>query len=305
MGGTGEHAKRNAAWASLSFNLLSTVVKIIAAILTGSVSLLSEAVHSTTDVIASTMAFFSVRAAAAPPDEEHPYGHGKMESLAGFGESVMLLLIVVYILVESIRKLRFGGNVEKLDFGMLVMALSSLGALATGLFVGKVGRDSDSLALKSNGQHLMVDAVTSAGVFAALGITAITGWWQADAVVAMLLAIWIALNSWRLAKAAFDQLVDRSLPPEQLERLRTLLESQDSILDFHRLRSRVAGNERYIDLHIVVPNTWTVVHAHDVADRLEKLICQEFAPAHVVIHVDPFDEKKVASRSRKTGKFME
>lgn len=297
MAKTGQDSKRGAAWASLAFNLISTVVKVFAAILTGSVALLSEAVHSTTDVIASTIAFFSVKAASAPPDEEHQYGHGKMESLAGFAESVMLLLIVVYILVESIQKLRFGGEVERLDFGMIVMAASALGALAVGLYVGKAGRESGSLALQSNGQHLMVDAVTSAGVFAALGITSITGWKQADAIVAILLAAWISLNAWKLSRTAYDQLVDRSLPEDEIARLRALLNNQEQLLGFHRLRTRLAGNERYIDCHIVVPNEWSVVQAHDIADALEKLICQEFDPAHVVIHVDPFDETKKIRRS--------
>src|SRR4051812_8739041 len=134
--------KHRAATLSLAFNLLATCVKILAAVLTGSVALLSEAIHSGTDVIASGIAYVSVKAAAAPPDEEHPYGHGKIESLAGFGESVMLLLIVVYIVVEAIQKLINGEGVAKLGIGIWVMAASAAGSLIAGWHVSRVARQT-------------------------------------------------------------------------------------------------------------------------------------------------------------------
>ena len=289
--------KRRAALASLAFNLLSTAFKLVAAVLTGSVALLSEAVHSTTDVIASTIAFVSVKAAAAPPDEEHPYGHGKIESLAGFGESILLLVIVVYILTQSIQRLISGSHVQQLDFGIWVMLYSALGAALVGVYVSRIGRQTKSLALQSNGQHLHVDAVTSAGVLGALFITKLTDWQQADAVVAILLACWIGFSSWLLAKRAFDQLIDRRLPDEEVETIRRITAKHKDILNCHRLRTRQAGDDRYIDMHIVVPNGFTVVEAHELADRLEKEIAAELAPAQVVIHVDPYDEAKEHRRN--------
>jgi len=289
--------KRRAAGASLGFNLLSTLFKLVAAVLTGSVSLLSEAVHSMTDVVASTIAFVSVKVAAAPPDEEHPYGHGKVESLAGFGESILLLMIVIYIVVESIERLIGGAEVARLSFGMAVMGISSAGAVGVGIYVSIVGKRTASLALQSNGQHLRVDAITSLGVLIALAITALTGWKQADAVVALLLAAWIAFGSWTLAKAAFDQLIDRRLPDEEVAKIKKLVANYPEIMNCHRLRSRLSGNERYIDMHIVVPNQMTLVAAHEVADRLEKAISAELAPAEVVIHVDPYDESKERRRN--------
>src|SRR5256885_2370475 len=135
-----EKAKRRAASLSLSFNALQSLLKIGAAVITGSVSVLSEAVHSSTDVVASLMAYVGVRAAAAPPDEEHPYGHGKIESLAGFGESILLLMIVIYIVIQSIQKLFSGSGIERPDFGMAVMAASALGAVGVGVYVSHVGK---------------------------------------------------------------------------------------------------------------------------------------------------------------------
>lgn len=289
--------KRRAASASLVFNLLSTAFKLVAAVLTGSVALLSEAVHSMTDVVASAIAFVSVKAAAAPPDEEHPYGHGKIESLAGFGESVLLLMIVIYIVVEAIQRLIRHTGVDQISFGMAVMAASAVGSVVVGIYVTGVGRRTGSLALQSNGQHLRVDAVTSVGVLVALAVTATTGWKQADAVVALLLAVWIGFGAWMLARLAFDQLIDRRLPDSEVKTIKGIVSNYEGILSCHRLRSRLSGNERYIDMHIVVPNQLTVVEAHDLADRLEKRISSELAPAQVVIHVDPYDEAKEERRN--------
>jgi len=289
--------KRRAASASLGFNVLSTAFKLVAAILTGSVALLSEAVHSMTDVVASSIAFVSVKAAAAPPDEEHPYGHGKIESLAGFGESILLLTIVVYIVSQSIQKLIHGSGVTKPGFGMVVMGASAAGSIAVGIYVTAVGRRTQSLALQSNGQHLRVDAVTSIGVLGALAITALTGWKQADAVFAIILAGWIGFSAWLLARQAFDQLIDRRLPDEEVTKIKAIVAAHDQILGCHRLRSRLSGNLRYIDMHIVVPNHLTVVEAHEMADELEKDIASELMPAQVVIHVDPYDESKEQRRN--------
>jgi cation diffusion facilitator family transporter len=289
--------KRRAAGASLLFNFLSTIFKLIAATLTGSVALFSEAVHSTTDVVASTIAFVSVKAAAAPADEEHQYGHGKIESLAGFGESILLLVIVVYIIIESIQKLLSHTGVERLGFGMAVMGASAAGSVLVGIYVSRIGAKTGSLALQSNGQHLRVDAVTSIGVLISLAVTSFTGWKEADALVAILLACWISFGAWLLAKRAFDQLIDRRLPDDEVTVIKALVEQQDGVLSCHRLRSRLSGIERYIDMHIVVPNHLTVVEAHEYADNLEKLIAEKLAPAQVVIHVDPFDESKELRRN--------
>ncbi len=297
MAGAVEVAKRRAAVASLGFNLLSTIFKLVAAVLTGSVALLSEAVHSTTDVVASSIAYVSVRAAAAPPDEEHPYGHGKIESLAGFGESILLLLIVVYIVVEAIQKLLSGAKVERLDLGMAVMAASAVGSFAVGIYVSRVAKRTKSLALLSNGQHLHVDAVTSLGVLIALAITHFSGWKPADAVVAILLAMWIGYSAWKLSREAFHQLIDRRLPESDLAQIDQILRAESNLISYHRLRSRLSGNVSYVDVHIVVPNDWSVTAAHDLADCLEKEIEAALEPAQVTVHVDPYDEVKEHRRN--------
>lgn len=287
-----ERAKRRAASASLAFNLLSTAVKLVGAVLTGSVSLLSEAAHSGTDVVASFIALVSVRAAALPPDEEHPYGHGKIESLAGFAEAILLLLIVAYIAVEAVSRLFTKPMVERLDVGLVIMICSSLGSLFVSKYVAKVGERARSAALRSNAQHLMIDFWTSVGVVIALGFTRVTGIVQADSVLAMGLAIWLARGAWHLSQNAFHELIDHRLSDEDVAAIRAVVEQHPGLLSYHRMRTRLSGNMRYIDMHIVVPNDWSVVQAHQCADALEKAIERDLAPAQAVIHVDPFDEAK-------------
>jgi len=289
--------KNRAAALSLTYNVTLTLLKLAAAILTGSVSLLSEAIHSATDIVSSGIAFFSVRAASAPPDDEHQYGHGKIESFAGFGESILLLLIVGYIAVESIQRLFFLHPVENLDIGVWVMGFSVITSYLTGRYVGKIGNQTHSIALIGNSQHLMVDCITSVGVLVALLVTKLTGWQYADPALALVFAVWMAFGALKLGKRAFDQLVDRRISDEELEKTKQLIESHPGLLGYHRLRTRLGGDTRYIDFHIVVPDEWSLSKAHDTADALEKRIEATLSPAVVVIHVDPYDATKVAGKS--------
>lgn len=284
--------KRRAATLSLAFNLVSTIVKIVAAVLTGSVSLLSEATHSFTDVFASAIAYASVRAGAAPPDDEHPYGHGKIESLAGFAESILLFGVVVYVVIEAISRLVDPQPITQLDLGVAVMAASAIGAFLAAHFVGKIGNSTHSLALQSNAQHLMVDAVTSLGVLVGLGVVWATGVPWADSILALAFSVWMGYGAWKLAHRAIHDLIDVRLSDPEIAEVRTLIESEADVIGYHRLRTRRSGSVRYVDMHLVVPREWSLVEAHDLADRLEKLIAAKLAPANVVIHVDPYDPNR-------------
>lgn len=289
-----EKDKHIAAGLSLGYNVFLTAIKIVAAVLTGSVSLLSESVHSATDIVASAIALFSVRAAAVPPDEDHPYGHGKIESLASFVESLLLLGIVVYIIYESIHKLIDHVEVKNLHIGLWVMAFSAAGSFAIGKYVTRIGERSQSLALRSNGQHLMVDFWTSVGVLAALAITHATGWTWTDPVFALALAVWIAFGAWRMAHESIHELIDRTLPEEELTMLHDLICAEPEVISYHRLRARHSGRVHYVEVHIVVPHDWTLVQAHDLADRIEKRIKSNLYPATPVVHIDPFDPAKAS-----------
>ena len=178
------------------------------------------------------------------------------------------------------------------------MGLSAFGSLCASLYVRRVAVLTGSMALKSNGQHLGVDFWTSLGVLLALGITKVTGWVHADAVVAILLSGFLAFSSWSLGVQAFHELIDRRLSDQEIATIRRVAGEHEGMLSFHRLRTRLSGNTRYIDMHIVVPNDWTVVQAHDCADLLEKRLQEALSPAVAVIHVDPFDPNKAFHQVR-------
>lgn len=284
--------KQGAATLSLAFNIGSTVIKFVAALLTGSISLLSEAVHSGTDVLSSSIAYFSVKAASEPPDEEHPYGHGKIESLAGFAEAILLGVTVVYVLSQAWHHLLHPQPLEHVDIGSFVMFASAAGAVLLGSYVKGVGERSRSLALISNGQHLMIDCVTSLAVLVALLLGRLTGWNQADPVLALSMAAWMSYSAIKIGYRAVQQLIDRRLPDEEVEQVRAIIRSETRVLSFHKLRTRLSGSLRHIDVHIVVPRELSVVESHAIADDLEKEIAHKMHPAAVVLHVDPFDPDK-------------
>ncbi|MDW8052662.1 MAG: cation diffusion facilitator family transporter [Armatimonadota bacterium] len=288
--------KRRAALISLSYNLAAAGIKLATALLTGSVSLLSEALHSATDIIASFFAYLGVRIGAAPPDPKHPYGHGKIETMAGLGEATLLMLVVGYLLVEGVRRLIVGSELEHLEWGVGVMALSAGTSLLVGQYVWRVGKRLHSLALMSNGQHLMIDFWTSLGLLIALGVIHFTGWVVIDALLAIAIALWLLWGAWRLALRAFHELSDHCLPEEEIALIDKILRSEPSVLSYHDLRTRRAGATRYIDVHIVLPNDWSLKQAHDVADALEQRLESALHPAQVTIHVDPYDPERASRR---------
>lgn len=288
-----QRAKQGAATLSLVYNTALTIGKVVVALLSGSMSLLTEAAHSGTDIVASGFAFVSVRASAVPPDEEHNYGHGKAESLAGFGESVLLLVIVVYVLFEAFKKFSHPAPIDHAVAGMVVMTLSALSNLAVARHVTRIARESGSLALQSNSQHLMVDFWTSVGVLTALVVTSLTKWPQADPLFAVGLAIWIGRGAWRMCRITFDELMDHRLTDDEVTQIRTILSTVPDLISYHKLRTRRSGNTRYIEVHLVVPSGWSVIRAHELADVVEKTIQNDLAPAIATIHVDPDMEESM------------
>ncbi|MCS7208495.1 MAG: cation diffusion facilitator family transporter, partial [Fimbriimonadales bacterium] len=222
--------------------------------------------------------------------------HGKVETLAGFGESILLMLVVGYLLLEGVRRLIVGSTLEQLEWGVGVMALSTLTSLVVGQYVWRVGKRTHSLALMSNGQHLMIDFWTSLGLLIALGVIYFTGWVFIDALLAIVIALWLFRGAWQLATRAFHELIDHRLPQEEIALIDHILRSEPNLLNYHNLRTRRSGATRYVDVHIVLPNDWSLQRAHEVADTLEKRIAHALRPAVVTIHVDPYDPMRVAQR---------
>jgi cation diffusion facilitator family transporter len=289
-----ERLRTRAGQVSLLTNAGLSVVKFAGAGLTGSVSLLSEAFHSLIDLLASLVVVGSLRAAAAPPDEDHPYGHAKIEAVTGLGEACLLIALGCGIAIEAVRHIATKTELREPLIGVVLAAGSAIVSKAAGLYVGKVGRQTSSPALMANGAHLDSDFYTSLGVFASLVLVKLTGLGWIDAVVAIALAAILMVAGGRNANFAFQQLIDRRLPDEDLNRIREIVGQGVGVISMHRLRTRLSGEVRYIDFHVVVPVDWSVVQAHNLVDAIEDALEAALAPAIVVIHVDPYDAEKAA-----------
>lgn len=292
---------RRAAAASLWANGLITIAKFAAAGLTGSVSLLSEAIHSLTDVVSSMAANVSIRMAEEPADEGHPYGHKRIETVAALAESTLMIVLALYVLVQAIEHLFEKSSVKDPAIGAIVLAASAAVSLGVGAYVSFIAKRTGSVALKSNGIHLQSDFWASFAVLVAIVGLWITGWQWLDGTVGILLSIWLIHMAWGNGYDAVQQLIDRALPEDVVRKIREEAESFPGVVSCHKIRTRQSGEMKMIDLHIVVPNDWTVVQGHNAADSLEKRIEQDLAPAQVVIHVDPFDPEKAARVKPEAG----
>lgn len=280
---------QSAARLSLLYNIVQTGLKLVGASLTGSVSLLSEGLHSLSDVLSSFISFVSVRASSAPPDDEHPYGHGKIDTLAGLSEAIVLFLFAIYTSVMSIEKFFKKPEVVRVDVGLyIVLGCTVLGALIM-TYIRKAAKETGSFALQSNVQHLTIDMLTSVGVLAALFVTKFSSWHYADPLFGLLLSIWLAFSSIRMIHRAYDEVIDRHIDPSELDKIKDILAGEPDLISYHKLRTRHSGNWHYVDVHIVVPRNWTVVQGHELADRIEKSIERDLTPAICTIHVDPAD----------------
>lgn len=278
---------QSAANLSFAFNLVQTGLKLVGALLTGSVSLLSEALHSISDVISSFVSLVSVRAAAAPPDDEHPYGHGKIDTLAGLSEAIILFLFALYTAGMAILHFFEKPTVGKLDWGLGIVSVCAVVGFLVMRVVSKVGKETGSFALLSNAQHIQVDIITTLGVIGSLLVTKLTGWPYADPLFALLLSVWLGYSSVKMIHAAFDQVIDKHIDPEELALIQSILAEEPELLSYHKLRTRHSGEHHFVEMHIVVPRDWTVVQAHDLADRIEKRVESSLAPCICTIHVDP------------------
>lgn len=287
------YTKRGAAALSIVSNAALVILKLIVGIFSGSVSVISEAAHSGIDLIASVIAFFSVRVSDVPADDDHPFGHGKIENISGVVEAVLIFIAAGYIVFEAIRKMIAPSHQVDTSLGIIVMLISSVANYLISSLLFKVAKKTDSVALEADGHHLRVDVWTSMGVFLGLGLIKLTGWAFLDPIIAMVVAILIMKVAYDLTREAGKPLVDSRLPGHEIERVTAILHSETQIIGFHKLRTRKAGPHRHIDVHIIVPEDLTVKEAHDVAEQLEHKIRNEFGGAQVVTHVEPDTEENL------------
>ena len=290
--------KTQVATLSVASNSFLTISKIAIGIVSGSISILSEGIHSGIDLIAALIALFAVRESGKPADSGHAYGHGKIENVSGTVEAVLIFAAAVMIIFEAIQKsfkiINGQGFVGELGLGLVIMGVSALVNLIISTKLMRVAKRTDSVALKADALHLRTDVVTSAGVFIGLILIKITGWAIVDPLIAFVVALMIIKASFDLTKQAFAPLVDVSLPDEEREIIsQVLLRHADEFVEFHKLRTRKAGAERHIDLHLVVAKYTPVVDVHELCDKIEEEISERLQGTHVLIHAEPCGSRNV------------
>ncbi|MDX6719281.1 MAG: hypothetical protein QOJ63_1535 [Solirubrobacteraceae bacterium] len=286
VGGT---VKSRAAALSIASNSILILLKIAAGAITGSVAIITEAMHSSIDLIASVVAYVSVRKADKPADADHPYGHDKIENLAAAIEALLILVGSGVIVFESVRRLSMGAEVHSLGVGIAVIAFSVPANVVVSGVLGRRARQTDSPALEADAAHLRTDAATSAAVLLGLVLVQVTGATWLDPVIALAVATAIVYSGIKLLLRASRVLVDEALPPEELDAVRLAIEAfgPRGVRGYHKLRARRAGSRRYVDLHVQFVAGTTLEAAHDTAHQLQDAIRERLRGADVLIHLEP------------------
>ncbi len=280
-----------AAALSFSSNLTLMILKLIVGILSGSIAVLSDAVDSAEDAVASSFAFLSIRLASQPADAEHPYGHGKAESIAAAAQALLIAGGGGYIIFRAVGRLIERDVEIDTTPGLIALAVTAVVNVAVVLYVGRAARLTGSVALKADTRHLWTNVGQAGAVIAGLSLVALTGSTLFDPIVALLLAAYLLWTAAQVFTAALDEIMDVRLPEAEEQLIEACLDEHrgGGVRGHHHLRTRKAGRQRYIDLHLLVDPQQTVEAAHGLCDTLEQSIQDRLPGAVVTIHLEPDD----------------
>ncbi len=282
--------KARAAAVSIASNTTLIVFKLVVGLLSGSIAIISEALHSASDLVAAIIAFWAVRRAGEPADARHPYGHEKVENVSGVVEALLIIAAAGVIIYEGAQRLFGGPELDHLWLGVGVMAVSGVVNLVVALRVlYPVARRTQSAALEADAAHLLTDVYTSFGVSAGLLLVQLTGEAIIDPIAAIAVAVLILRTGHVLVVKSTRVLLDETLSDDELDEIRRCLGDHrgDIISGYHKLRARRAGSRRHIDLHITVDEHLSVAAAHDVAEHIGADIRDCVPNADVMVHVEP------------------
>jgi cation diffusion facilitator family transporter len=292
---------------SVAAAIFLTVFKLYAALVTNSLGILSETLHSGLDLLAAIVTVWAVHRASFPPDEEHAYGHGKMESLSALIETMLLLIVCVWIVYEAAMRAIYGSDVEPELLGFGVMGVAIAIDLSRWRALSRIAKKYESQALEADALHFSSDVLSSLVVI--FGLVAVRlGYPIGDPIAAVGVALVVLFLCYRMGKKTYKSLVDARLPKHEEQKIRDIIEDHYSqFVEYHKMRSRRAGAERHIDLHLVVSKHAKVEAAHDLCEHIENDIKQAFKRIHVLIHIEPCDGKcetckKIKAECEKLGK---
>ena len=265
------------------------VVKLVAWYMTGSVSLLASLVDSVMDSIASLINLFAIRYSLQPADEEHRFGHGKAEPLAGLAQAAFIAGSAIFLIFHAVDRLRFSHQIEEIGIGIAVMVLAIVLTLVLLAIQRYVIQRTNSTAIRADSLHYMTDLFTNMSILLALYLSTL-GWTWADPVFAIGVAIYIFYSAFQIGHEAFQQLMDRELPDEILQQIQDAAMSHEAVLGTHELRTRQSGHTRFVQLHLELDENLSLKEAHKIADEVETEIKAFLPGSEVLIHQDPADD---------------
>jgi ferrous-iron efflux pump FieF len=281
-----QRAMRRATYAAVSVALLLIVLKLGGYLLTESVALLSSLVDSSLDALASLVNLFAVRQSLVPADQDHRFGHGKAEALAGLAQGAFITGSALLLFVEAGQRLYAPGPLPHSAVGIAIMVASMAFTSALVLYQRHVVRLTGSLAIQADSVHYFSDFLINIGVIAALMLGGFGLLW-ADPVIGLAIAVMIMYSAWQIAKQSLDQLMDRELPDGERRRIEEIVRSHVEVSDLHDLRTRMSGQTRFIQLHLEMPGELTLMRAHRIAEEVQHELEAAFPDSEVIIHEDP------------------
>lgn len=285
-----EKEKKKAALLSIISNTSLIVLKFFVGIISGSISIVSEALHSGSDLLASLITFFSVSESSKPADDEHPFGHGKYEDLSSLIEGILIILAAVYIVYVSIKKLIFTPSIKlDTDLGLIVMLVSVLANTFVSIYLFRVARKTDSAALYADGEHLRTDIYSSLAVFFGLVLVKCTGEVIFDPLVAIVVAVIIFAAGYKIVAKAQVNLLDTSLSEADNSKIKYIVSDykEKGIMALKNLRTRKAGFKKNIEMTLIVERSMHIGTAHELCDKIEEDIEESLTNTDTTIHLEP------------------
>ncbi|MFZ5912226.1 MAG: cation diffusion facilitator family transporter [Chloroflexota bacterium] len=280
------------AWLSIAASIIIIALKSGAYLLTGSVGFLSDALESVINLVAAGVALWMLTIAARPPDESHLYGHDKAEYFSSSVEGILILVAAGGIAWTAVQRLLHPVLLEKLGIGLGISFLAALLNFIVARVLISAGKKHRSITLEADGQHLMTDVWTSAGVICGVGAVALTGWQALDPLVALGVAANIVFTSVHLLRRSVAGLMDASLSPQDQQKIESVLAQYcEKGISFHALRTRQGASRRFVSLHVLVPGEWTVHDSHHIAEDIERDIRAAISDAVVFTHLEPVEDE--------------
>lgn len=284
-----EKEKKNAAMLSIISNSLLILLKFAAGFMSGSISIISEALHSGSDLLASFIAFFSVSESSKPADDEHPFGHGKYEDLSGLLEGILIILAALYIIYASIKKIFVPLIHINVDLGLVVMLVSIVANSFVSMYLFRVAKRTDSAALYADGEHLRTDIYSSLAVLIGLILVKLTGIVIFDPLVAMVVAVIIFIAGYRICVKAQVNLLDTSLSEEENSKIKDVVSAyaEHGVVALKNLRTRKSGFKKNIEMILLVNPAMHISTAHELCDKIECDIENSLQNTDITIHMEP------------------